>query len=93
MFDKRAQDDTGKMLSLPQLNSRFKQCCAMHVHALSIESLPRQHQSMLQTQSSETRRDCPIAASQAPADVNKQLATTSRPPFVGDAVGNTLEVM
>ncbi len=65
----------------------------MHVHALSIEPLPRQHQPMLQTQPSGTRRGCSIAASQAPADVNRQLATASRPPFAGGAVGNTLGVV
>lgn len=93
VFDKRAQNDTGKMSSLSQFNSRFRQCCAMHMHALSIESLSRQHQSMLQTQLSETWQDCSIVTSQTSADVNRQLATASRFSFVDDAVENTLEMM
>ncbi len=60
------QNDTErhrKMSSLQQLKSRFRQCCAVHMHILSIKSLPRQHQLMPETQSSWTRRGCSIVAS------------------------------
>ena len=60
------QNDTErhrKMSSLQQLKFRFRQCCAVHMHILSIKPLSRQHQLMPETQSSWTRRGCSIAAS------------------------------
>jgi len=52
MFDKMAQDGTGKyhLFNSPEFQSR--QCCAVHMHILSIKPLPRQHQLMPETQPS-----------------------------------------
>ncbi len=89
-----AQDGTGKchLSNSPGFQSR--QCCAVHMHILSIKPLPRQHQLMPETQPSWTRRGCPIAVSQAPAgDVTRPLATASRHPFAGGTVGKTLRVV
>ncbi len=60
------QNGTGrhrKMSPLQQPKSRSRQCCAAHMHILSIKPLPRQHQLVPETQPSWTRRGCPIAAS------------------------------
>ncbi len=60
------QNDTErhrKMSSLQQLKFRFRQCCAAHMHILSIKSLSRQHQLMPKIQSSWTKWDCSIVAS------------------------------
>ncbi len=60
------QNGTGrhrKMSPLQQPKSRSRQCCAVHMHILSIKPLPRQHQLVPETQPSWTRRGCPIATS------------------------------
>ncbi len=74
--------------------SRFRQCCAEHMHILSIKSQSRQHQLMSETQSSWTRRDCSIVASQASTeDVIRSLTTASRHLFADNTVENTLRIM
>ncbi len=76
------------------VKSRSRQCCAEHMHILSIKSQPRQHQLMPETQSSWTRRDCSIVASQTSTeDVIRSLTTASRHLFAGGTVGNTLRMM
>ncbi len=73
---------------------RFRQCCAEHMHILSIKSLSRQHQLMSETQSSWTRQDCSIVASQTSTEnVIRSLTTASRHSFINDTVENTLRVM
>ena len=83
-----------KLSSLSQLKFSFRQCCAMHMHVLFIESLSRQHQLMLETQSNWTEQCDSIVASQTSAeDVIRSLTTVSRHSFVSDAVKNMLKMM
>ncbi len=85
---------TQKNVVSSTVKSRSRQCCAEHMHILSIKPQSRQHQLMPETQSSWTRRDCSIAASQTSAeDVIRSLTTASRHLFVDDTVENTLRVM
>jgi len=94
VFDKMTQNNTEKCHFFNSSEFQFRQCCAMHMHILSIKSLSRQHQLMLETQSSWTRRDCSIVVSQTlTEDVIRLLATASRHSFVDDTVEKTLRVM
>ncbi len=85
---------TQKNVVSSTIKSRFRQCCAKHMHILSIKSQSRQHQLMSETQSSWTKRDCSIVASQiSTEDVIRSLTTASRHLFVDDTVENMLRMM
>ncbi len=85
---------TQKNVVSSTVKSRFRQCCAKHMHILSIKSQSHQHQLMPETQSSWTKWDCSIVASQTlTEDVIRSLTTASRHLFVDDTVENTLRMM